>query len=186
MKDDIQVRFRVEDAGEMTEKIASMDAEPLPDTIETDTYYNNTALGFEHGAGTSLLRIREVDGRTELTLKHVKGYTKEGWATPTREFESVMVGITDKMAMDEILRAMQFTRAHVYRKTKKSWKAGTCVIELHAFVFGTWMEVKGPRDSLAECVAALGLAMDGADRKGYPYYYEAYCIEKGIAVGTLM
>lgn len=188
MKDDVQLRFRVEEAGETIAKISAMaEIEPLPDTIETDIYYNDLARGVGHGEGSpNILRIREADGRFELTLKHAETYTREGWQTPFREFQSVTVGISDKAAMDEILRTLQFTPVHAYRKTKKSWKAGACVIELHRFVFGTWLEVKGSRESLAGCVAALGFSIDATDRKGYPDYYEAYCKEKGIAVGELV
>lgn len=71
-------------------------------------------------------------------------------------------------------------------KPKKSWRAGACTIELHTFVFGTWMEVKGPREALEGCVAALGFTLDGTDRKGYPDYYEAYCTEHGIPIGQLV
>lgn len=187
MTDDIQLRFRVEDEARVTRAIAAMNAEPLPDATETDTYYRNAMRGVGHGEGVpNILRIREADGRFTLTLKHTETYTSEGWQTPFREFQSVSVGVTDKAAMDEILRAMQFEPVHCYRKTKKSWKAGRCIIELHTFVFGTWLEVKGSREALEGCVRSLGFTIDATDRKGYPDYYEEYCREHRIPIGQLV
>ena len=113
--------------------------------------------------GSSILRLRRVDGNATLTYKQRLPSLAE--IKHQREEET---GITDPEAMAAILDALGFTPSLVYEKRRQTWVLGKTEIVVDVLPFGLFMEIEGRPSSIKAVERKLGLKGLRAEHATYP------------------
>ena len=127
--------------------------------FEENTLYSGAMLE----AGSSVLRLRRVQGKATLTYK--KRLPSESSIKQQREEETA---VADPEAMEAILVALGFTPALVYEKRRQTWRLGKAEIVIDVLPFGLFMEIEGRVSDIRAVERKLGLKGLRAEHATYP------------------
>ena len=106
--------------------------------------------------GSSVLRLRRVDGRATLTFK--KRIPGDSAIKHQREDDTA---VADPEAMEAILDALGFAPALVYEKRRQTWVLGKTEIVVDVLPFGLFMESEGR----ANAIRAVELVVEPGVRR---------------------
>jgi adenylate cyclase class 2 len=133
-------------------------------TLQGEEFEENTLYaGGTLQRGSSVLRLRRVDGRATLTFK--KRIPSPAPIKHQREDETV---VADPDAMEAILDALGFTPAIVYEKRRQTWVLGQTEIVIDVLPFGLFMEIEGRANEIRNVERRLGLKGLRAEHATYP------------------
>lgn len=127
--------------------------------FEENTLYSGGALE----SGTSVLRLRRVDGRSTLTFKK-----RLPGAAAIKQQHEEETEVADVEAMGAILEALGFTPALVYEKRRQTWRLGNAEIVIDVLPFGLFMEIEGKANEIRSIERKLGLKGLRAEHATYP------------------
>jgi len=157
-----EVKFKVRDFAALRDRLDHLQAKPLGTAFERNLVLD-TPAGSLRSEGM-LLRIRQAGDVSTLCLKSASSREGQGGFKAREEWET---GFSDWEAMQEILKALGFTRSFVYEKVRESWRLDGCHICLDLLPFGRFVEIEGPPEELFSCAAGLGLDRHDATAKTY-------------------
>ena len=132
--------------------------------LEREDFEENTLFsGDMLEAGSSVLRLRRVQGKATLTYK--KRLPGTSAIKQQREEETA---VADPEAMEAILLALGFTPALVYEKRRQTWRLGKTEIVIDVLPFGLFMEIEGRVTDIRAVERKLGLKGLRAENATYP------------------
>ena len=140
-------------------RLPEVGAELEGEDFEENTLFSGDALEM----GSSVLRLRRVNGRATLTYK--KRLPSSTSIKQQREEETV---VDDPEAMEAILVALGFTPALVYEKRRQTWKLGNTEVVIDVLPFGLFMEIEGRVSDIKAVERKLGLKGLRAENATYP------------------
>ena len=133
-------------------------------TLEREEFEENTLyMGGPLRTGSSVLRLRRVNGRSTLTFK--QRIPSKASIKHQREDETA---VADPEAMAAILDALGFTPALVYEKRRQTWVIGKTEIVVDVLPFGLFMEIEGSVNAIRAVERKLGLKNLRAEHATYP------------------
>jgi adenylate cyclase class 2 len=132
--------------------------------LEGEDFEENTLFsGDMLEMGSSVLRLRRVNGRATLTYK--KRLPSASSIKQQREEETV---VDDPEAMEAILVSLGFTPALVYEKRRQTWRLGNTEVVIDVLPFGLFMEIEGRVSDIKAVERKLGLKGLRAENATYP------------------
>ena len=140
-------------------RLPEVGAELEGEDFEENTLFSGDMLEM----GSSVLRLRRVNGRATLTYK--KRLSSSSSIKQQREEETV---VDDPEAMEAILVSLGFTPALVYEKRRQTWKLGNTEVVIDVLPFGLFMEIEGRVSDIKSVERKLGLKGLKAEGLTYP------------------
>lgn len=132
--------------------------------LEREDFEENTLfIGAMIEMGSSVLRLRRVNGRATLTYK--KRLPGSSSIKQQREEETL---VEDPEAMEAILVALGFTPSLVYEKRRQTWRLGKTEVVIDVLPFGLFMEIEGRVSDIKTVERKLGLKGLRAENATYP------------------
>lgn len=171
MKREIEAKVRVADLAAVERRAREIAGEPFFDAIIADHFFD-TADGRLRDAGSGM-RIRTArDGRigdsggSGGAVITFKGPRQPGGVKIREEIE---VGVDDEAAARRLLGRLGFIEHLGYEKRRRSWRVGTCRVELDDVpLIGSFVEIEGPDEAtIADVQRRLGLADHPQELRSY-------------------
>ena len=132
--------------------------------LEGEDFEENTLFsGDMLEAGSSVLRLRRVQGKATLTYKK-----RLPGKSPIKQQREEETAVADPEAMEAILVALGFTPALVYEKRRQTWRLGKTEIVIDVLPFGLFMEIEGRVSDIRAVERKLGLKGLRAENATYP------------------
>ena len=100
----------------------------------------------------SLLRLRK-DIKTTLTFKSEPPFKDNQFKT----LQEVEVEVSDFAAMKQILESLGFHKEQVYEKWRETFTLQDTHLCLDTMPYGNFLEIEGPKKSIKELAARIGL-----------------------------
>ena len=150
---EIEVKFIVENLGELERKLAAMKFTcETPSTHEVNTLYDLPGQKLRRKG--ELLRLRKYGEKWKLTHK-AKGVV--GKHKSRGELET---GVADGKTMDHVLRALGFAPSFVYEKFRSEWSDGEGNVVLDRTPIGNLAEIEGKSRWIDRTALALGIGSE--------------------------
>ncbi len=155
MREEIEVKLRLEDPAALLRELERAGAQLLRSTQEEDTYYSHPCRDF--GSTDEALRIRVSPQGAELTYKGPRG----GGEVKSRA--EITVKVEDPASAAELLRSLGFEPVATIRKRRSYYRLGRAIVSVDDVEgLGHFLEIEAEDESLGaqyvESVArSLGL-----------------------------
>lgn len=163
MSHEIEAKIKVPELAPVAARLKALDAEPLRDIRQVDTYFvNNLLLATDCG-----LRIRqEFSSGRQTAMVTFKGPHSVGKYKSRPEFET---GIGDANIMKKIFESLGYTQRTVLEKNRGLWLLDACEVCLDEVPpLGCFVEVEGPDDAaIFGVLGKLGLQDEPHISRGY-------------------
>jgi adenylate cyclase class 2 len=178
---EVEVKYSLPDPESLIRRLADLDAVPLGQDRQVDTYFNAPHRDFLAGEIVSeWLRLRtETSDRTaERSSINFKRWLPLGAAEATHadEFES---GITDREAVRKLLDALGYTEIITVDKIRRQWRLSDVIVAMDTVAsLGSFIEVEyagdaqtvdEAADAVHAAVSEIDVKLGDRDRRGYPY-----------------
>ncbi len=121
-----------------------------------------------------LLRIRETENKTILTLK---GKKKKDSNFKIREEIETVVDNFDNIL--KILSMLRFKPQRVYQKYRRTMKLSSTTITIDELPFGEFIEIEGSKNDITNLASTLKLETTEISNMTYFALYELDCKRKG-------
>ncbi|MDO8513257.1 MAG: class IV adenylate cyclase [bacterium] len=131
---EIELKYKIDDIGQMTEQIEKLGAEFKQESTGVDTYY----IVPDNPGGKKYLRVRKKDGNAELDYHYAQSETR------TDEWET---GVASADMTNEILRQLGFQIDVTIEKkrTVYTYKNSELVLD-EIKDLGTFIEIESPNE----------------------------------------
>lgn len=143
----------------MLKRLPAVGANFEREEFEENTLYSGDMLE----VGSSILRLRRVEGKATLTYKKRLPGT-----SPIKQQREEETTVADPEAMEAILVALGFVPALVYEKRRQTWRLGKTEIVIDVLPFGLFMEIEGRVSDIRAVERKLGLKGLRAEHATYP------------------
>ena len=178
---EVEVKYSLPDPDSLVQRLAELDAVPLGEDRQVDTYFNAPHRDFLAGEIVSeWLRLRTETGTrsAERTSINFKRWLPLGAAQATHadEFES---GVTDSEAVRKLLEALGFTEIITVDKIRCQWQLADVIVAMDTVTgLGSYMEIEyaGDAETVDEAARAveasvnqIDIKLGDQDKRGYPY-----------------
>ena len=140
-------------------RLPAVGANLVREEFEENTLYSGDMLE----AGSSILRLRRVQGKATLTYKKRLPGT-----APIKQQREEETAVADPEAMNAILEALGFSPAMVYEKRRQTWRLGQTEIVIDVLPFGLFMEIEGRVNQIRAVERKLGLKDLRPEHATYP------------------
>lgn len=161
MTKEIELKFRVENFGNLREKLKKLGAKLEWKGKEENWYFDTPNNGLRKK--DSALRIKRM-GDVKLTLK--EGRHIERGVKVATEYQVV---VDDPHIMKIILEKLGFDNVLYYRKYREHWRLGNAYIELDTLNSKRFVEIEAFHKLLKELVYKLGLDFTKSTTKSYTH-----------------
>ena len=148
---EIEVKFFIANAENLSRRLAQLGAEPRGRVFETNIRFENREHSLK--ARGALLRLRQ-DATCRLTYKS----RPEKEDTDCKVFHELEVTVDDFGTMNAILEALGFHQAQIYEKWRQTYHWGQVELCLDQMPFGWFLEIEGPKQDIQAAARQLGLA----------------------------
>jgi len=172
MADEIELKFEIEDYGEIIKKILEI-ANFESSAYELTVMYDEGKKLFEKDARLRLRKVVDIKTDVEKTeMSYKKPKTREG----IKIEEEYEVDVSDFKETEEILNNIGFEKVSSYERIRDTFKKGDVKITLDSFPFGDYLEIEGELDEIKEIADLLGLNMNNNITKSCDDIYAELCI----------
>lgn len=155
-----EVKLAYPDADTARAALRAAGAVPLrARRLQRDTIYD-TADG-RLRMGGQVLRIRDDDGQSVLTLK---GPVQQGSMKVREERESA---VEDARVLEAVFGALGLEVAFRYEKYREEFTLAGCLVALDEVPVGVYMELEGAEDAILAATRALGRTPQDFNRDSY-------------------
>jgi adenylate cyclase class 2 len=152
-KREIEVKFQVEDRGELIEHLKSLGfSEVTERTHEMNTLYDHPGGRLRRRG--ALLRVREYGAKWTVTYKD-RSTVRPGRHKSRREIETV---VQDGKALSRIFENVGFEPSFAYEKFRSEWSDGTGHVVLDETPIGNFGEIEGPGRWIDKVARGLGIS----------------------------
>ncbi|HDD72515.1 MAG TPA: class IV adenylate cyclase [Candidatus Aenigmarchaeota archaeon] len=173
MKQEIEIKFKIENPGEIRESLRRLGAVFEGRVFERNVTFDNPDRGF--GNEDKILRVRE-DSKVTITFK---GPQDENSRFKKRLEIEVTTSDFEKSVM--LLRELGFQEAWRYEKERETWRLGNVEIVIDRLpVIGYWIEIEGEEGEIEKVAEKLGLDISQGTNKTYKRIFLDFCRENGI------
>jgi adenylate cyclase class 2 len=178
---EVEVKYSLPDPAVLVERLTELDAIPLGEHRQVDTYFNAPDRDFLAAEIVSeWLRLRTETGHGTPARASVnfKRWLPPGSPEPTHcdEFESA---VSDVDAVRKLLEALGCTEMVIVDKTRREWRLGDVIVAVDTIAgLGSFVELEYAGDALTvhEATWALEASVSKIDvrlgtrhRRGYPH-----------------
>jgi adenylate cyclase class 2 len=178
---EVEQKYALPDPAALVHRLTELDAVPLGENQQVDTYFNAPHRDFLAADIVSeWLRLRTETGQdTPATASiNFKRWLPLGApeATHCDEFESVL---SDVDAVRKLLHALGFTEMVTVNKTRVQWRLGDVIVAMDTVAgLGSFVEleyageaasVTEATDALEESVSKIDVELGARHRQGYPH-----------------
>ena len=178
---EVEVKYSLPDPAVLVQRLTELDAMPLGEHRQVDTYFNAPDRDFLAAEIVSeWLRIRTETGhgtpvRTSVNFKR---WLPPGSPEPTHcdEFESA---VSDVDAMRKLLEALGCTEMVTVDKTRCEWRLGDVIVAMDTVAgLGSFVELEYAGDALTvheatqdleASISKIGVELGRRHRRGYPH-----------------
>ncbi|MGB2705584.1 MAG: class IV adenylate cyclase [Candidatus Omnitrophota bacterium] len=168
MPKEIETKFKIDSVEKFKRNLKKIGARFVSKEFEQDTYYRSPAPQ----SSCSTIRLRSITDKGVFTLKGAAG------GAPSRTYKvrsELEVGINDVRAFDEILKQLGFMPRFKKEKIRETYKWKDAKISLDKLPFiGFYTEIEGPKRTIKEAAALLGLEMSRAIPDTYMELFNYY------------
>ncbi|HWR03335.1 MAG TPA: class IV adenylate cyclase [Humidesulfovibrio sp.] len=158
---EIEIKFLDVDHTNLRTRLAALGAKPLGRHFESNVVYDDAGRSLK-GNGT-LLRLREKNGRSILTLKTAAA----AGSALAKVYEESETEVLNAPATREILAGLGYLPALRYEKVRETWLCLDCEVCLDTLPFGSYVEIEGTEADIAACARALDLPHSAASKATY-------------------
>lgn len=148
---EIEIKFHLENPGEIRASLISLGATPLGRFFETNHILDD--CGQTLFVKNSLLRLRQADN-TLLTFKSPAPAPDRGFKIQ-HELE---VRVADFATMQQILEKLGFTTVRIYEKWRETFELGNIHLCLDTLPYGSFLEIEGSKADIPDLSGKLGFA----------------------------
>lgn len=178
---EVELKYSLPDPAVLVKRLTELDAVPLGEHRQVDTYFNAPARDFLAADIVSeWLRIRTetVHGTPARASVNFKRWLPLGSpeATHCDEFESA---VSDQDAVRKLLEALGCTEMVIVDKTRREWRLGDTIVAVDTVArLGSFAELEYAGDAptvheaaqaLEASVTKIGVGLGTRHRCGYPY-----------------
>jgi len=178
---EVEVKYSLPDPAVLVERLTELDAIPLGEHRQVDTYFNAPDRDFLAAEIVSeWLRLRTETGHGTPVRASVnfKRWLPLGSPEPTHcdEFES---SVSDVDAVRKLLEALGCTEMVIVDKTRREWRLGDVIVAVDTVAgLGSFVELEYAGDALTvhDATRALEVSVSRIDaglgtrhRRGYPH-----------------
>jgi predicted adenylyl cyclase CyaB len=177
---EIEVKFRIADAGEFSERLRKAGAKLVKTGFEKNITYDRNG---ELKERKELLRLRDYAGEVDITHKRkVKSEHKD-----FKVREETVVNIESFDRGKKLLEMLGYEKAWIYEKKQKVFVLDGIEVFLDEMpLIGNFMEIEGEPGEIKRTAAKLGLDMKDALATSYADEYEAFRNKNGLPFGDLV
>ncbi|MBU2489481.1 MAG: class IV adenylate cyclase [Proteobacteria bacterium] len=171
---EIEVKFYTPDLPAVRKAVRALGAESRGKVFEKNTLYDTA----QHRLAKyrRLLRIREA-GEIILTYKAPPARADRGF----KIFHEHEVRVSDRPAMELILKGLGFFPVRVYEKHRETFVLGDLHILLDETPFGDFLELEGPKEDIRNVAESLRLAWEERLTENYLEIFGAVRQAMGIS-----
>jgi adenylate cyclase class 2 len=156
-----EVKFAAQRLAPVREQLLAAGAELVqPRTLEVNLRLDDAQGGLL--AAGKVLRLRQ-DSSARLTLKLPVG----PWGTQAKTLRELEVELGDLEVAREILAELGFHTWFTYEKYRESYHLAGTEVSLDELPFGSFVEIEGSLEAIAEVTSLLGLTDAGRITSGY-------------------
>lgn len=178
---EVEVKYSLPDPAVLVQRLTELDAVPLGEHRQVDTYFNAPGRDFLAAEIVSeWLRIRTETGHgtPSRTSVNFKRWLPLGSPEPTHcdEFESA---VSDVDAVRKLLEALGCTEMIIVDKIRREWRLGDVIVAVDTVAsLGSFIELEYAGDALTVDDAAqaleasldkIGVELGTRHRRGYPH-----------------
>jgi len=182
MSIETEIKFRVEDAGKLAEKLREAGfREKTPRTFESNVLFDTPDRKMR--ARTEILRVRSYGGRWVITHKRLPdGRPGEDVHKHRIETETQ---VEDGEVLAEVFKSIGLVEAFRYEKWRSEWSDGEghCVID--ETPIGVFAELEGQPGWIDRTAARLGVDRSAYITLSYGRLFEQWCAEHHSAARDL-
>ena len=182
MSIETEIKFRVEDAGKLAEKLREGGfREKTPRTFESNVLFDTPDRKMR--ARTEILRVRSYGGRWVITHKRLPdGRPGEDVHKHRIETETQ---VEDGEVLAEVFKSIGLVEAFRYEKWRSEWSDGEghCVID--ETPIGVFAELEGQPGWIDRTAARLGVDRSAYITLSYGRLFEQWCAEHHSAARDL-
>jgi adenylate cyclase class 2 len=161
---EIEVKLRIPSTGAIRPLLAQEGFTLVhPEAVDTSRLWDRSGELFAQG---SALRLRRYGDQALLTWKGPRQADPQLKIRP-----EVETAVADPAAMEEILRVLGFAPVLTMVKTRSVWVRGELEACLDETPFGSFLELEGARDAIAEAMAQLALGPGQVEPRSYAALY---------------
>lgn len=182
MSIETEIKFRVEDAEELAEKLREAGfREQTPRTFESNVLFDTPDRKMR--ARTEILRIRNYGGKWVVTHKRLPDVGPGEDEHKHRVETETEVGDGDVLA--EVFKSIGLVAAFRYEKWRSEWTDGEghCVID--ETPIGNFAELEGAPEWIDRTAARLGVARKAYLTLSYGRLFEQWCAEHSCPASDL-
>ena len=174
---EIEVKFRVEDPGRITERLRQLGARKVDEGFERNIIFDKGGRYYKSGL---LLRLRSYTGKADITYKK---------KLPSEKFmrrEEVILIIDSFERGKKLLEAIGFEPDFVYEKKRQTWEFNGVGILVDELVIGRFIEIEGSEEKIEETAVKLGVDMADSIPLSYGELFEEYCKAEGVPLHDMV
>ncbi|WP_338666660.1 class IV adenylate cyclase [Pseudodesulfovibrio methanolicus] len=170
-----ELKYLEADLADLAERLRLAGAETTGRYFEANTVFDRPDRSLKRDG--ILLRLREKQGHTVLTVKHPPEAPEP---SALKIFEEIETGVDDGAALAEALGVLGFAPVFRYEKVREKWRYMDCVICLDRLPFGEFVEIEGDEARVLACAAGLGLNAACTTKATYHGLNIEYRVAKGL------
>lgn len=172
---EIELKFALSDPAAFRTSLMALGA------IDDGTVFEeNVVLDEPSGrlaARGELLRVRSAE-RAVVTFKAPRAGDPR-----FKVREELELAVDDAAAACALFERLGFTRVRRYEKRRQTWRLGATIVTVDELPFGTYCEIEGTPEAIAEVAARLGLDLAQGLRQTYVELYDDLCRADGRPTG---
>jgi adenylate cyclase class 2 len=153
---EIEAKLKVEELGEIAERLSKLGAEYLGEWVQRDVYFDSLDSSLRNSDRGLRLRRQKTSG-SEKTFLAYKGAREDDKFKKRAEVE---IEVSDIDLTERLLGSIGFGKVLTFEKKRRVWRFGGCEVCLDELpLLGGFVEIEGPDDDrIAEVQGDLGLA----------------------------
>lgn len=165
MTKEIEVKFEIKNEERLLEILEKNGAKKVAEGLEHNEIFDNGKIRKDG----ILLRLREYNGKSKLTLK--RGLKKDEF----KEVEEIDIEIEDFKKAKRILYVLGFHVFWIYEKKRIKFLLDNTKISIDILPFGrTFLEIEGNKEAIRKTIKKLGLDPSKKITDTYLEIYKKY------------
>ena len=174
---EIEAKLKVEELGEIAERLSKLGAEYLQERLQRDVYFDSLDSSLRKSDLGLRLRWQKTEGSERIFLAY-KGAREDDKFKKRTEVE---IEVSDIDLTERLLGAIGFGKVLAFEKRRRVWRLGGCEVCLDELpLLVGFVEIEGPDDDkIAEVQGCLCLAELEHIKDSYATLMDAKLSESG-------
>jgi len=146
MPNEIEAKMKVEDFGEIRQRLRALSARRVGSEMETNTFFDTPDGSLvREGKG---LRVRDSRDRQTGKERHIVTFKGPQQKGELKSREEIEFPVDDGQSAMALLKAIGFEQVLSFEKRRETWELDDCEVVLDELpILGTFVEVEGPDET---------------------------------------